>query len=424
MIPRQVALGGGLLGVLMVIAGALWYLGPADPTRDEAESAEVWSVQADQVTEIRMVREADTFVVKREGDEWQISEPYVGVGDTYRIRDLINDLSDVHYGRPLEGINADDVGLGVVPTAVVTLKMLDGSEKVLTIGDAAPTGQRTYVRDLEGGIAMISGKLPGVIVPAEIYRDSRIFHFRVQDVTHVEINGPHGILDVTRNADGSYWVKGWTRAEVSKVEDLLMDLLDTRFERFGPPQDLPEAGAGPAYEVTIDQANGPTESVVFGNPSGTGDIFAEVRGGLTGLVTEKALKGISRGPKDVGDQVGFPVDPTASTKLAIVLGDKSFVADKSAEGAWTVSGTATDRVPDILEAIGTATIQYQRDPIPAITEVYGSIVATEGGRERAYDIGQLIGDQRVVRDRAGGEPYFVPEGAIAHIIDVMTAAKG
>jgi hypothetical protein len=249
-----------------------------------------------------------------------------------------------------------------------------------------------------------------VTADADAYRDKRVLAFPATEVTQIALASAEGELQLTRDGSG-WWVKGFTRADPDKVEDLLYQLLDVRFDAFSQDGLVPLDA--PRNTVTVVLADGARHSFRVGETAEQGT-RVDVEGGMSGSVLPTSLTFLQQGPKDIGDSHAIPLDRDDATRIDVDLGGTNWVLSKDGE-AWKRGPTLEPAAEAALSAIERVQIHYRdyrKEPAPPIVEPWGRVIVVSGTRERTIEFGSLEGEFRVARDLAGGEPYLVPAADI------------
>ncbi|MBW2258127.1 MAG: hypothetical protein JRI25_26485, partial [Deltaproteobacteria bacterium] len=236
-----------------------------------------------------------------------------------------------------------------------------------------------------------------------------VLQYQIGEVSRVTIEGAEGTLEVHGEGD-RWWVEGWTRADPDRVDDLLVGLRDLRFDSFYVDT-APKGIHEPGYRVTVETTEGPVGfEVGEGGPPG---VYVRTLSGRAGWIGPEPLALLGQGPSDVGDPNAFPLRPDRAREVEVDFGGNTWTAVREEE-VWTAEGAEAPAPEAAVEALAVVPITYRREPGPALTEVWGSVVVHLGDEDmRAVDIGQVVEDQwRVALDRDGGSPYLVSVEAL------------
>jgi hypothetical protein len=417
MTDSQVRLGVGMSMVLLVLA-ALLYFAPqkSEEPVDEAATEAVWSFAEDDVERLTVHAAGYDLVLARSDDGWSVEEPYQDRAETWPVRSLVADLARVKKATPIHSTNADNFGVGVQPEATIEVELKDGRKLPLTIGKPTPVGGKTYAKLSSGAIVALGVDIHDRLLddPAS-FRDHHLVKFDPKQVAGVRIESDLGTLDLRREG-AAWWSEGFTRADAQKVEELVLSLLDLRFEVFAPV-DLLAQMPKPAFTATIRMASGDPIVVRFDVPSDQGTLAA-VEAGPVGFVNTGAVAFLRQGPKDVGDAEAFAFDPSTVEALAVSLGGQVWSLKRSGNG-WTRDGKDEPKGAEALAALDRAKIAYRREPVPPVGAVWGTVTATVGEVTQVVECGGPLEDKRICRDRAGGATYLVPQAQLDAIARVF-----
>lgn len=181
------------------------------PERQKAREAKdrLWMIEAKDVEELALKREADTVRLEREGDGWVLVEPVKATGDKGRIDDLVTNLVTAKVGREIESDSSRLADFGLdSPAAEVTIRIKDTAEPLtLLLGERNPT--QTWVYAKEGAKPDVF-LLPEFILghaekPVIDLRDKTILAFDRQDVRQVEITYRGQVLSAERGEKATRW---------------------------------------------------------------------------------------------------------------------------------------------------------------------------------------------------------------------------
>ncbi|MEQ1501718.1 MAG: DUF4340 domain-containing protein [Myxococcota bacterium] len=413
-----------LSALVLAVGAVLYFQGERPAEGDPDATAKVWAVEADAVTAIDVTRAAGRVRLEKVDGTWFVREPFDGRADDDQVRDLIDAVAGIDVGIPVpaDPSKSGEFGLGEPPTARVSVTLADGGTKTLDVGDAAPVGFRTYVRGADGAVVAVNGDAnrPLQADPAR-FRDRRVFRFDPAEVREVKIVSADGTLRV--HGEGhDWWLDGFARADADRVDDLVVGLLDLRFDTV---IDEPPPIADPTYDVTIGFADGSTAQLRTGAPSpvdaGARALTGDGRGGT---IFPEALAQLGRGPTDVGWRTAFGVRLDETDR--VVFSDGTHTIDAHRNGpAWQADGFGDGDVYDAVSAISRVSITYQREPPPPPASVAYAVTVTTGDRTWTVEVGPSLGDGfRSARDTAGGSPFRVADDALAQAVHTVDAPTG
>ncbi len=402
---RQLRWIVALTAVLVLLTGVLWFSEPPEVQYDPEETSEVVDdLELSEARSIRIVRNADDRtgpieLSKREG-MWFVDAPFEAPAEPGHIVDILDAVRESRRGIPVEG-PAERFGLAP-PRAVLTVGMADGSERVLEVGDATPSDQRTYVFAKDRSVAAVFG-LPAepLMKRASEYRDHRIFDYDPSEVTRIMVRSGAGLLEATKNEHGWY-LTGFSRADLDKLDTWIVQFTNLRVDLFTDlPEDVP---SDPQMIIEVETPDG-IQPMYLGRDTPYGPMVY-FRGGLDGPMSPELLKAIPTVPTNIGVTDAFPA-----------LDDVERITLEGAREVTLVrDGDSWSGAPDaeaIPSALQLATLEYRPSP-PASSQPELTVTLFEPGREPAvFEIGPVEQGYRAVLDTRGGGPVRVPADDLA-----------
>ena len=245
----------------------------------------------------------------------------------------------------------------------------------------------------------VGGRSELLLEPSGAFRDHRVFRFDPGEVRAVRITQDEKVLDVSGQGT-RWWVEGFTRADPDRVDDLVMALLDLRFDRV---MDL-EAPAAPRAIVEIGFEDGSAQVIEVGERTPMGDV---VRGpNATGMVFPESLAVLGIGPTDVGDRRAVPLHLDKDDRIELQTAEGTWTATR-AGATWSSSDRGGPETVARLKALGGASIAYRMEPVSPPETVFATVRLIRGEHAKVIEIGPEQDGFHRARDLDGGEPYRI-----------------
>ncbi len=396
----------GLSIVLSSLAGLLWWQGsPTTAETDEATEA-VWSVDRDALRRLEIDRAGGRLALERRGEQWWLAEPVEALAERAKVEDLVGQLSALATAIPIDATDGEPFGLGASPAARVTWIPVEGAASVLVVGTRAPAAYRTYVRTASGGVGAADGDPTALLqAPVDDFRDKRVFRFEPAEVRSVRIAFPEHVLEV-RGQGRSWHLTGFGRAEPDRVDDLVLDLLDIRFD-----EEVADLVPGPGFAtVDVGLASGEQHTLILGASEGYG-FPARAPDGRAGRVFDGVEKMLRRGPTDVGQRTAFQLRPDVADLVRVDGPSGSFEARRDGPD-WVSPPHDAGAVYDRVAALSSLPVERSLDPAgpsdpPEAHVTVQEPPPPEGGAPFVvtFAVGPRLPDgTRTVRDEAGPGP--------------------
>jgi len=409
----------GLSLVLIALTGALWFLEPAEELADPEADSPIWTVVPSEVVRVQIERASDTVVAERREAAWQLTAPTDWPADTTVIEDLLNDLSELDRGVPIdvEPSQFGEFGLGQPPEATVTLTTAEGLTQTLRVGTVAPIGFRTYVLAADGTVAAGNGEVtPALLDPAMEFRDHRVFAFEPAQVRRVSLISDMGTLDVAGEGT-EWWLSGFTRGDPDRVDALILGLLDLHLDQY---LDRPDPIRAPKFRVVVETADGTTQELRVGEATPMGQLL-ELPSGALGTAIPETLALLGQGPPDLGVSHAFGVDPEWTEEVRITVEGRTWETTRNGP-AWAVAGSDDPGAAEAVSRLGAVRVVYMLQAPPPPDDVWATVEVLTRDVRRVIDIGGLLEGQdagyRSAIDRGGGSPFRIADAEVSFFADL------
>ena len=407
--------------LLMAFSAVVWWQGAPQSGVDPEATALVWEVDVDKVVDV-LIAHADggTIRVTREESGWRMVEPFAGRADAEAMDALLQALGRLHRGIPVAGVDAPPAmfGLGEPPAARVTVVQGDGARTTVTVGDAAPVGSRTYARGADGGIVAVRGDLTAVVQgePSSLL-DARVFAFDPGAVRSVRITSPDGVLDIA--GSGHDWtLRGVGRADPDRVDDLLVGLLQLRFD---PVLPLAEPVTSSPVAVEVEMADGSSQGLRVGVDDALG-VAASTLDARHGMLVPGQLLQLRRGPTDVAVRQAFGIRLEHTTAVTAETPLGRLDAQRT-ESGWASAGRSSAQTAAVVEALAAVPATYAAT-LPPEPAPWGMVIVTEDGRVRRFSVGaEVVDGFRVVLDESAGLPVRVPADTLGEALGSLASSE-
>ncbi len=410
----------GLSVVLLGLSLALWSGSEPGVAVDTDATSPVWEVQAESVTQVEVTTADGVIGLDRTDDGWRMTSPMDVPADGARVDAALADVTRVTKGVPVADATVDgsDYGLGSNPSARVKITRGDGTTTLLVLGRETPAGFRTYARGADGGIVAVSGRpMRQLAGAAEAWRDHAVWRFDPAAVRRVRIETQGAVLEVYGEAR-RWWTEGYTRASPDRVDDLVVGLLDLRFERF-EQLDLDVVDR----RVRVDFSGGEALLLELGEAQPDGRVLARV-GGERGWLHDSELALLGQGPSDVGDPAAFGFQVDAADTVSVVWKGGAWEARRNGS-VWEAAGEDPVAVSEEVALLAAASIAYEAGEAKSPPgETWATVVVKTGPDTATIVVGVEESGHRRAYDSAGGSPFLIPSADLRVISDRMGRSGG
>jgi len=235
------------------------------PTSDESTAAAekvLLDFERDDVMGMVIERAEGRVRLKKVGEEWRLREPFDFPADASVVSSTLGSLTNLTADRRLAADEVDPAGYGLEEPAVkVTLRMADGSERVIAVGDELPLGSKRALRvDGSDGVTIAAGWFASDLErEVDDWRAREVAEMLENDVASIDIESGADTIRAVRLEDQWQLLRPLEdMAGGDHLGSLISDLASMRITEFlDDVVDASELGLDlPEYEITIIRTDG------------------------------------------------------------------------------------------------------------------------------------------------------------------------
>lgn len=400
--------------ILAGLGGYIYFVDAERPAGGVEQKEKVFTVEADQLQEIRVTTGGETSVLRKADGTWQMAEPVATDADQTEVSSLSSNLATLEENRVVDENASDLAQYGLAEPAIEIAFKADGDVNgALALGDKTPTSSDLYaVRPGEQRVFLVSAFLESTFnkTPFDL-RDKRILHFERDKVDRLDIAvGPTRIA-LARN--GSEWALEQpiaARGDYGAIEGLLTRLSSASMTKLvEAPKDLEALGLAQP-EVVLTLGTGSSKAELAVGPERDGEVHAQDRArNLVFTIDPTLATDLHKGADDYRDKDLFEFRPFNAARLRIARGDDTYEFQKVAgqgEGAAEVWQRVT---AESLAEVEGAKMDELLNKLSAIrAQSFSGSTDSTGLQQPAlvvsvsYDDGKF---ERVRMSRSGGEAF-------------------
>jgi hypothetical protein len=235
------------------------------PTSEEATKAAekvLRDFERDDVVGIVIDREGARLRLEKIDQEWRLREPLDFPADSSIVSSTLGSVANLTADRRLESEEVDPAEYGLEePMAELTLRMMDGGERSIVVGDEMPLGSKRALR-VDGGaeIVIASGWFVSDLErEVDDWRSRDVIDFLEDDVASIDIEtGDDSIRAVRLEGEWQLLRPLTDMADGDHLGSLISDFRSMRIEEFlDDDTDPGELGLDlPEYELTVIRSDG------------------------------------------------------------------------------------------------------------------------------------------------------------------------
>jgi len=244
------------------------------PTSDESTAAAekvLLDFERDDVMGMVIERAEGRVRLKKVGEEWRLREPFDFPADASVVSSTLGSLTNLTADRRLAADEVDPAGYGLEEPAVkVTLRMADGSERVIAVGDELPLGSKRALRvDGSDGVTIAAGWFASDLErEVDDWRAREVAEMLENDVASIDIESGADTIRAVRLEDQWQLLRPLEdMAGGDHLGSLISDLASMRITEF-----LDDVVARPSSGSTFPSTRSPSSAPMEKNPCGSASV--------------------------------------------------------------------------------------------------------------------------------------------------------
>jgi hypothetical protein len=357
---RQLLVNGTLLALALVTFGAVWATRQAPTSAELAERKDklLPALRQEDVTRVRLARDASVLELARAGDEFRIERPWAERADIASVRQLLGALELASTLRPVDGVSAAQAGLGV-GALLIQVDAGKFSGKVRLGGNApSPSGAR-YAQVEVGGKTQLYVVSPGVAseldLPFEKFREARLLEYGRSELSRITLTSELGKLELEQREHAAFFLRVGERWELANRE--ATDAVLTALSRLASEQllDAEQARAAlvkdaPRVQLELNDKKLAPVTLSFGGACPTAPDQAFVlreqagRSARAGCIPSDVAAALRIEPKDARLFGAFAARTDEVEELRVVRGEEKLDLARK-DKAFVLRGKTTGDVP-------------------------------------------------------------------------------
>ena len=301
--------------------------------------------------------------VARVNGRWRMESPVVAEAEEEVVKRLID---AVVFSEPVHRLSESDMaalgrslrdfGLSA-PLCTVTVSSGDVRE-TFSVGRKTADGNEVYAcKTGSKGVFTVSARLSDELSrPLVEFRRRRLFMFRPSDVVGIGLKNAGEPLTRLAKSGGQWRIADPVDApaDIQAVEDLITDLCSENVVDYVADAGLGFGlGEGEGFAISLRDAFGIVERVVFGVADGTNAVWALTSEGAVVHVRRDLFERCMDRRKMLEDTRIFPVDPALVTSLSLSEGFPAYVVARQSPSAPWMMVSPVDALADakVVEGI-------------------------------------------------------------------------
>jgi len=242
--------------------------------REEKERAEtILLFEAEKVDTLTVARKGENYTLKRLGqDDWKLISPLEDKADMQTAENLLYELKTGRFSLVVEEQPEDLAAFGLAePSLSLSVKLADGSQRTLLVGDNHPMGQGLYVKTADRERVLLSSLVREDLDKSLFNaRDKTVVHFNLEDIAQVTLRQGEHSFELLHENDAWTVLQGargqGAEGEINHFLNSVRAAKVAEFVAEAPESLAPYGLDKPAIELELKQIEGkPALSLLLGS---------------------------------------------------------------------------------------------------------------------------------------------------------------
>lgn len=184
-----------ILIVIAALLGGSYYLisrgkKPDDAAKSDQETIKVLDYSTDKIEKVTLENSDGTFVIAKKDKNWELTSPAGFKADASKLSSIAINASSLIADKVVEDEAKDLSIYGLDKPVQITLKLTDGAEKTLQIGNETPTKGGYYVKLKDSGKVYVadSYSAESLLVNRLQLKDKTLYTLKSEDIISISMD--------------------------------------------------------------------------------------------------------------------------------------------------------------------------------------------------------------------------------------------
>jgi hypothetical protein len=342
------------LAVLAALTATLYWSNhhkPAETAQTPVDvPPKILALQAADIVGVSLEKkDAAAVVLKKEGNDWRLTEPQSLAADQSAVTGVVSTLATLDSQRLVDEKPLDLNSYGLAhPSLAATVTEKDHKTQRVLIGDDTPTGNGAYAK-LDGDprvFTIASFNKTGLTKTVDDLRDKRLITADSDKISRLELVSQKQTIEFGRDQDQWQILKPKPmRADGSQVDDLVRAITDAKMDL--------GSGNDPKKNAAAFASGSPVASVKITTGSGTQELQVhKVKDDY--YAKTSVVDGVYKVSSSLGQQLNKKLDDFSNrkmfdfgfgdpNKIELHDGDKAYFLTHNGEDWWSADGKKFDQ---------------------------------------------------------------------------------
>lgn len=274
---------GLLLGTYFVV---IKKLGSQEYGSGRDELDKIVDVDLNDITELTVENQEGKYVFTKDGEEWKLSLPHTFRFDNNAINSLAINVSSLTATKVIEENATNLAQYGLEAPEVITIKLKDGSVKVVEVGDETPTRTGYYAKEQGSSRVCLIDSYTGekLKISENEIRVKTLFDVAPENITAFAMDRRGEKLFTSKKVDDTTWTMDYpinAKIELTEVMPMVQAVAETSVIDYVEDNatDLSQYGLdNPAYAFEFETSDGKQKLLLGKEKVKDSEIYAKLDG--------------------------------------------------------------------------------------------------------------------------------------------------
>lgn len=328
-----------LLVVVAILGGAYALIlkkkDVGNTKQSDTKVIKILEVEKDKIAEVTLDSKDGKYVIAKKDKDWVVTSPEGFKADSKRIDDFLTALSSINAEKVVEENASDLAQYGLDKPGVITVKLSDGTTRVLEIGTETPLQDGYYLKEKDSKkvytVLEYSGKK--LADPKSSIRSTTITSIDKYDqITAFALEKGGNLAYSIKKAGDDEWdivAPFETRAASGTVSQIFSSVSKIEASEFvdDNPSDLDKYGLkAPAYSIEIATDKSKVKLLIGSEKQKGMYVYAKLADSKEVFtISEEALKYADMPVKEIVDSFAYITNLDDVSKIVVDMDGKTVV---------------------------------------------------------------------------------------------------
>ena len=326
-----------ILVIIVALLGAAYYFVNKSKSTDNSTATTVENIKlteftSDKIASVTIINSEGTMIIVKDGTNWKLSSPTDLKADASKLSSIVLSTTSMVADKVVADNASDLAQFGLDKPVLVTIKLVDGTEKTLEIGSQTPTKDAYYVmlKDAAKVYTISSYTAEELLLNKKDIRDKALLALKTDDIIALSMDRKNQNVFKSVKTDATNWsmtapIQGSVNAEaLGTMLTAVATITASEFED-GVAPNLTDYGLdNPAYVFDFETSSAKYK-LLFGKEKVKGSqIYAKLDGSNEVFaLDETPFNFIDKPLKEIINVFAYIVNIDQVTRIDVTMDGKT-----------------------------------------------------------------------------------------------------